>query len=599
LLHIIAAWLIWAILRKLSIPGAFLAALLFAVHPVNVESVAWISQRKNTLSLFFFLLSILWYLRDEENRETRHKKYKIEGNEEAKIHALPHRWSRWYWLSLLAFLLAMLSKGSVAVLPVVLLLIVWWQRRRIVISDLLRTVPFFVVAVVLTAVNIWFQHRLSETPFRAVTFADRLAGAGGVIWFYLSKAMLPIDLSFVYPQWRVQTSILLWWLPLAAASVLTVILFLGQRRFAPPNWPRALLFAWTFFCVALVPVLGFTDVAYMQFSLVSDHYQYIAIIGVLSLVAAAWCIWHDSAKPAARLFAKSVIVFVLAALTFLSWRQSTLYADPITLYQAALKTAPDCWLLHDDLGINLNKLGRTEEAINQYRLTLEVKPDDPTAHYDLGNALTKQGHTEEAIEEYRQAIKYKSDYVLAHYNLANNLAKIGQNQEAIEQYREAVRLQPDFAPAYVNLGNVLSNIGQTQDAIEQYQAALQISQNFPQAHFNLGRALEQVGWTEAALEHYQQAVQQKPDYTDAYNNLGAALMKSGRPDDAVLNFQQALRLKPDFAEVYANLAVVYFQTHRPAEGVAVAKKGLEIARAQGNTAVVNHIEAILKSQNSQ
>ena len=270
LLHIAAAFLIWAILRKLAIPGEFLAALLFAVHPVNVESVAWISQRKNMLAMFFFLLSILWWLRATE---------------------APTR--RWYWLSLLAFTLAMLSKGSVAVLPVVLLLIVWWQKRRVDKSDLLRTVPFFVVAIVLTLVNVWFQKHGLDVVVRDVNFGQRLAGAGAVVWFYLAKALAPIDLVFVYPQWQIDAAQLLWWMPLVAALLVTVMLLLGR------NPARPLLSAWLLFCVALLPVLGFTDVGFMQYSLVADHYQHIAIIAVVALVAAAWCAWQETDKQTA------------------------------------------------------------------------------------------------------------------------------------------------------------------------------------------------------------------------------------------------------------------------------------------------------------
>ena len=270
LLHIAAAFLIWAILHRLSIPGAFLAALLFAVHPVNVESVAWIAQRKNTLAIVFFLLSILWYLSAEERRA---------------------KFSNWLWygLSLLAFLLAMLSKGSVAILPVLLLGIVWWQRRRITIADLLRTMPFFAVAIILAAVNVWFQKHGADAVFREANFAQRLSGAVAAVWFYLGKALAPINLIFVYPQWSIETNNLLWWLPPIAAAMVTALLWL--RRNSPCG--RAILFAWGFFCVALAPVMGFTDVYFMKYSLVADHYEHIAIIAVVALAAAGWSLWHS------------------------------------------------------------------------------------------------------------------------------------------------------------------------------------------------------------------------------------------------------------------------------------------------------------------
>ncbi len=190
-LHICVGLLIWAVLKRLAVPAAFLAALLFVVHPVNVESVAWIAQRKGLLAMLFGLLSMLWYLKPEEEKSRR-------GEEEKG------GWNRWYWLSLSAFLLAMLSKGSVAFLPVVLLAILWWRRRRITLADAATTIPFFLVALALTAVNIWFQAQHAGAGIRQARFGERLAGAGDDLWFYLAKDFLPIDLSFIYPIKPVQ-----------------------------------------------------------------------------------------------------------------------------------------------------------------------------------------------------------------------------------------------------------------------------------------------------------------------------------------------------------------------------------------------------------
>ncbi len=213
LVHIASCLLLWAILRQLAIGGAFLAALLFAVHPLNVESVAWISQRKGLLALVFFLLSILWYVKEEDRRD-------------ADVRAGPagFRAGKYYWLSFLAFLLALLSKGSVAILPVILLGIIVW-RRPLSRWDFARMTPFLVAAIALAVVNVWCQNRLQETPFRTANFLERSVGAGAVVWFYLSKAVAPIDLAFVYPQWHIQTDKLLWWLPLLAALAVTAVLW--------------------------------------------------------------------------------------------------------------------------------------------------------------------------------------------------------------------------------------------------------------------------------------------------------------------------------------------------------------------------------------
>ncbi len=308
-LHIAAALLIWLILNSLAIPGAYLAAILFVVHPVNVESVAWIAQRKNTLSMLFFMLSILCYLRGCQPQRT--------ADHESRT-------TRWYWLSLLAFLLAMLSKGSVAILPVLLLGIIWWRCRRITIADCLQLAPFLLIAVVLTGVNIWFQTHGSE-PIRSASFPERLAGAGAILWFYLSKSLLPVNLIFVYPQWHLDPKAALWWLPLSAAILVTLALV---RQGNSRNWGRHLLFAWSWFGVALLPVLGFTDVYFMKFSQAADHYSYIALVAVVALVAAAWSAWRKNCNTIMAKFATLTAAIIVVTLTVLSMRQSICTPTP-------------------------------------------------------------------------------------------------------------------------------------------------------------------------------------------------------------------------------------------------------------------------------
>ncbi len=234
ILHMVESWLIWLILRKLSIAGAFLAAMIFAVHPVNVESVAWIAQRKNMIAMLFFLLSILCYLRQfsvscsDNAQRSRHTP--CAGTAHGVRNLLI---GRWYWLSLLAFVMGMLGKGSVAVLPILLLIIVWW-RRPLTKWDLVRTAPFFLVALVLTGVNVWFQTHGSGEEFRTASFIERLLGAGGVVWFYLYKALLPLNLVFVYPQWHIQAGNLFWWLPLMAALVVTAAAWRYRESWSRP-----------------------------------------------------------------------------------------------------------------------------------------------------------------------------------------------------------------------------------------------------------------------------------------------------------------------------------------------------------------------------
>jgi len=268
--------------------------------------------------------------------------------------------------------------------------------------------------VVFARVNVWCQTHGVGEAIRTASFTERLLGAGGVVWFYLYKALLPIELAFIYPQWQVDIRNPLWWLPLMAAVVVTWALWRYRE-----SWGRPFLFAWGFFCAALLPVMGFADAGFMKYSLVADHYQHIAIIGVISLASAGFGTWRQQARGGARTAAIVVAVAVVGTLASLTWRQSRLYRDPMTLYPAALEKNPECWLAHNNLGLALADSGRLQEAIESYQQALRLKPDYISTHNSLGVALLKLGRFEEAIEHYRQAIRLKPDYAKALNNLAN------------------------------------------------------------------------------------------------------------------------------------------------------------------------------------
>jgi protein O-mannosyl-transferase len=550
ILHIVESLLIWLTLRKMCIPGAFLAAIIFAMHPVNVESVAWISSRKNLLAMLFFLMSILCYLKVQIPSL-------IRQDRPYRVHMSPtlRPVSLLYWLSLAAFVLAMLSKGSAAVLPILLLGIIWWLRPW-KWWDLLQSAPFFLVAVLLSAVNVWFQTHGTEIVTRTASFTDRLLGAGGVVWFYLCKSILPIDLAFVYPQWHIEAGNLLWWLPLSAALIFTMVLWWYRNI-----WSRSFLFAWGFFCVALVPVMGFTDVGFMKYSLVADHYQHIAIIGVIALASALWSAYYQHAKNESHQVALVLAVVAVGVLAFLTWRQNGLYSDAITLYQDTLEKNPNCWMAQNNLGSILLDSGQPQEAIDHYRQALSLKSDYPEAHYNLGLALEQTGRSEEAIEQFDLALRSKPDDINAHNHLGIALAKTGRSEKAIEQFQLALRINPEFHEAHFNVGNVFRSLGQYQQAID----------------------------------HYQQGLQREPNDKDAHINLGIALFQTGRFQDATIHFKQALQLKPDFIDAYTNLALTYARMRQSSEALAAGQKALELAQSQGQTESAKKIENWLKS----
>ncbi|MGA2059704.1 MAG: tetratricopeptide repeat protein [Thermoguttaceae bacterium] len=617
-LHIAASLLIWTILRKLTIPGAFLAALIFALHPVNVESVAWIAQRKNTLSMLFFLFSILWYMKFNELARPRLAAKQFAARRPpSTAHCV-----LWYGLSLAAFMLAMLSKGSAAVLPALVLGIIWW-RRSLTKQDFLRTAPFFIVAAALTLVNIWFQRSDVGEIIRNAGFVERLLGAGVVVCFYLYKALLPIDLAFIYPQWHIEADNPQWWLPLLAVLAVTAVLWWFRK-----GWSRPLLFAWGFFCVSLVPVMGFTDVGFMKYSLFADHYQHIAVIGVIALAAAGWSIWHQRARNAAH-WTTAIAVATVGAFTFLTYLQNELYRDAVTLYQDTLVKNPECWIAYNNLGVELfqagqfqapikyfeqalhlkpnyatarnnlglalNKAGRFQEAIENYEQALSLQPKYAEARNNLGYALASAGRLQEAIEHYREVLRLKADYPVAHNNLAMALLQTGRFQEAIEHYEQALRLKPDYAEARNNLGEALARTDRPLEAIKCYEQALSLQPDFPEAQYNLGLLLLQTGRPQESIKYFEQSLKLKPDYFVTHNNLGTALLRTGRLEEAIEHYEQALKIKPDYIEAYGNLAPAYLQAHRPADAVASARKGLELAQSMGRTDMTKQFEDLLKS----
>ena len=613
-LHIAESLLIWLILRKLSIIGAFLAAVIFVVHPVNVESVAWITQLKDMLALLFFLLSILWYLKAEFLSPPQKSLYSSGAG-------------RWYWLSLAAFVLAMLSKGSAAMLPIVLLLIIWWLRP-LIRWDLVRTAPFFLVAIALTRVHMWFQTHGTGEALRNVGFIERLLGAGGTVWFYLYKALLPVNLVFVYPQWNIEAGNLLWWLPLLAVFIVTAILWRYKESRCRP-----ILFAWGIFCTTLVPVMGFVDSGFMRHSLVADHYQHIAIIGVIALVSAGFSTWRLQAHRSAHVAIAAVAFTAVGTLALMTWRQSGLYNNALTLYQATLEKNPDCWMIQNNLGNKLAEIGRMQEAIDHfeqalrlnpeyaeaynnlglamadlglqtkaieyYRQALRLKPDSMEVHNNLGNSLINIGQLNEAIEHYEQALRIKPNIAEAHNNLGGKLFQAGRLQEAIEHFRQALALKPDYHEAYNNLGATLFQAGRRQEAIELYERALAINPNYAETHNNLGVALGKIGRHQEAIKHYEQALQLKPDYVEAQNNLGLSLLQTGRPEEAIEHLKEALRLRPDYFDAWNNLALTYASMRQSAEAIETAQKALELAKSQGQTAIADKIEAWLDSYRSE
>jgi tetratricopeptide (TPR) repeat protein len=584
-LHAVEVVLLWGILGRLRIPGALLGALIFAVHPMNAESVAWISELKNLMAMLFFLLSVRSFLRTGAYLGAQGGGE--AGPEGGGIAA-----------SLVFFTLGMLSKGSVAILPPVLLGLIAW-RRRIAPRDLVRLAPFFAVGAALVLVDIWFQRHGTGHVIRSAGITERALGAGAVVWFYLGKALWPVSLAFVYPEWHIRASDPAWWVPLLASLGLTAVLW----RLGRP-WSRSLLFAWGFFCVALAPVMGFTDVYFMKYSLVADRYAHLALIGIAGLLAAGWGAWDGADRTGRRAGAalrlpQAAAAAVICVLALLTWRRCGDFRDARTVFRATLERNPGSWLAlnylgstppsvgrpdgiaflekalavrpgyaeaHFNLGVALAAEGRMGEAVAHYREAIRLEPDFAPARTNLGGMLLGARRFDEAIVEFRAVERLDSADAQAHYNLGVALAAAGRLQEAIVEFGEAVRLRPDYVEAYNNLGGALRDAGRPADAAAQFERALRLAPGSFAAENNLGGVLMGMpGRLAEAVSHFEAAARLNPGSAAIQANLGFALAASGRLAEAIAHDQEALRLDPGLAVVHANLGEALRAAGRAAE----------------------------------
>lgn len=464
-LHVAASLLGWCVLMRLGVPGAWLAALLFAVHPVNVESVAWITQRKNLLCMVFASASLLLFLRARAGGR------RLE-----------------YWPAVGCFLLSMLGKGAAVGLPIVLLLCIWWQQGTPGRRDVLLTLPFVVVALVMGCVEVWFQYvrSIGETVVRDDSLAERLAGAGWVIWFYLGKALWPSNLTFVYPRWHIDATA--WMAHVPNLCLLLVAAAAWRRR---EGWGRSVLFALGCYVVLLGPVLGFFDIYFMKYSFVADHYQYVAILAPIALAAAAVGHVCSTAGTPGRWLAGALGLVVAGLFAFMTFRQAHIYRDNEALWRDTLQRNPACSLAHYNLAVLLLKQGNVSQAERHLQAARELDPRDGWALANLGTIHQARGQLDQAIACYAQALQLDPRIPAAHANWADILQQRGAYAQAVVRYQAALRIDPRYAAAHNNLGNVLQRMGRRDEAFEHYRLALQSEPHNVQAQKNLDQLQRQ------------------------------------------------------------------------------------------------------------
>ena len=441
LFHGSCAVVLWRVLRRLQIPGAWLGAALWALHPVQVESVAWIAEMKNTESGLFFLLAILFFVKELEAGKSREPS---NGG-----------WNQ--ALMLLFSALAMASKSSTVILPLVLGLCAWWVEGRWSWRHLVRLAPVFLMSIAAGALSIGVQGSdlaASADPQWARSWPERLATAGDAVWFYLGKLLWPHPLMAVYPRWQVDARAWVSYLPLLAVIMGLLILW-GRRG----SWARPWFFAAGYFLAALLPVLGLVDNTILHYSLVFDHFQYLASMGPLALVGAGLFRAAQMARLAGSGLPSIGGAVVLSILGLLSWHRAWAYTSEETLWTNTLARNPACWVGHTNLGMALLQKGQLAEARVHFQQALEINPRDAEAHNNLGVIFYQRGELSQAIDEYQKSLLISPGYANARDNLGIAFAQNGQLDQAIEQFRKAVLLRPDDAAAQHNLAKAQAMLG--------------------------------------------------------------------------------------------------------------------------------------------
>ncbi len=572
LLHALAALLFWRLLRRLQVPGAWLASALFALHPVMVESVAWITERKNVLSLVLYLGAFLAYLRYAQGETS--DGWRGTGTTEIAAATgsspVPRHSSLFYGLAFVLFLGALLAKTTTFSLPAAMLLLGWWQRGQLRWrADVLPTLPFFALALGLCAVTAWLEkyHVGATGSDFALTFPQRGLVAGRAFWFYLGHLFWPAKLCFVYPRWQPDCGS--WWQWLYPVTALGLLFVLWLARGWLGRGPVTALF---FFVGTLFPVLGFLNAYGMRFSFVWDHWVYLSALGIFALVAALVVRGAEVLRRPAVVYGFAGIV--LPVLVLLTWRQAGMYTDKETLWRTTLARNPDCWIVHYNLGNLLGSQGRMEEAMEHYHEAIQINPNSSEALYNLGMALATTDRFEEAIESFRKAIQINPNSFEALNNLGNALAAQGRFDEAIENYRKAFQINPNYSETLYNLGAALAAKGRFEEAIKNYRMAIQINPNYFEARYNLGNALAARGRFDEAIASYRRAVQINPNFSEALDNLGNALAAQGRFDEAIESYRQAIQINPNRPETFFHLGVTLGQLGRTREAVAQYREAL-------------------------
>jgi tetratricopeptide (TPR) repeat protein len=519
--HAATAVLLIDVLRRLRVRAPWWGAALWALHPMQVESVAWVSELTNMQSGFFFMLAVWLYV---DRREVSARRLAAVG---------------------LCALAAMLSKPSTVMLPVVLLLCDWWLADAWSWRGMARIAPLFLVSAAVSAWTVWEQkyHSFAAGPEWSFDAVTRLAIAGRDVWFYLGKLIVPYPLAFVYPRWHVpQTLVGLW----PTILVIAAAFFLWTKRRSPL---RPGLFAAAYFLVLLFPVLGFFDVYYFRYSFVADHFQYLAAIGpvagIVALVSALAARFIPDVRTSVIQFCALPILLILAGLSF---ARASVFRNSSTLWHATLAANPDCWIGETIIGNMDARAGRFDDAARRHRHAIDLDRFASEPHYNLGIALAGLGRYGEAITEYERALELKPHNPDVEHNLGVALGAMNRTAEAIEHYQRALAVRADFAPTEVQLALALTLSNRASEALPHYENAIRLQPHNYRAQYSYARTLEILRRYDDAIPHFRAAIKEAPKDAAAHGHLGLTLAQLRDVDNAAAELEQAAQLEPNNSE---------------------------------------------------
>jgi tetratricopeptide (TPR) repeat protein len=549
LMHAFAALLLLKILRQLQVPGAWLAAAIFALHPVEVESVAWISELKNTLSAVFYFSAALAYLKFDRTR--------TPGA---------------YAAAFMLFFAGLTAKTVIATLPAALLVVRWWQRGKLDWKhDVLPLLPFFAAGIIGGLFTASVEREFIGAQGRDFDFSpvDRVLIAGRAFWFYPGKLFWPARLTFIYPRWHLDPGAVWQYLfPLAAVLLLAGLVVLARRHRAP-------LAAVLFFAISLFPALGFFNVYPFFYSFVADHFQYLASAGIITLAAAGAARWLGRRGLWGNARGNALCLLLLLGLGVLTWRQSAMYANAETLWRTTLARNPGCFMAHNNLAEILFQKGQADEAIAELQKALAIKPDAAKSHYNLGNFLLRKGSVDEAIAELQKALAIEPGDAAAIDCLGSAYLQKGDENAAAAQFERALAVRPDYIEAYVRLGALFMKAGRLDDAAGLLNKAVGIQPDSAAAQCGLGQVLMQMDRLDEAIPHLQKSAALVPAPA-TFGLLGNALIQKERVAEAAAAFGRAVALQPGNPYFHHNLGATLLQTGDTAGAVKEFEVSLKL-----------------------